>query len=172
MTALPHNQSFWVVPDRFLAGNYPGDKTEASAREKLGPILASDVHVFIDLTEERELKPYAHLLPEGVRHLRFPIRDVSVPNDISEMSAILDCIDAEIERENLVYLHCWGGHGRTGTVVGCWLRRHGLGAEDAIDRLQTLWQQNVKSTWGGEYASTPQTTRQSDYIRSCSEPPR
>ena len=146
MTPLPHDQSFWVVPDRFLAGNYPGDKTEASARKILGPILDSGVDVLIDLTEAGELEPYAHLLPEGVRHLRFPIRDISVPKDRSEMSAILDCIDAEIERAKLVYLHCWGGNGRTGTVVGCWLRRHGFGPDDAIDQLQTLWQQNVKST--------------------------
>lgn len=139
MIILPHEQSFWVLPDLFLAGNYPGDKTEASALKKLGPILDSGVHVFIDLTESGELNPYAHLLPEGVRHIRFPIRDVSVPGAGCEMAAILDCIDAELERANLVYVHCWGGHGRTGTVVGCWLRRHGRGQQEAIHELQRLW---------------------------------
>ncbi|MXX79765.1 MAG: hypothetical protein F4Y69_01885 [Chloroflexi bacterium] len=169
MTPLPHNESFWVVPDRFLAGNYPGHKTESSARVKLQPILDSGVDVFVDLTETGELKPYEHLLPEGVRHIRFPIRDVSVPRSRSEMTAVLDCIDAELERKNLLYVHCWGGHGRTGTVVGCWLRRHGRGPQEAIDELQGLWQQNVKSTWGGEYSKTPQTREQSEYIRSWSD---
>jgi len=28
-----------------------------------------------------------------------------------------------------VYVHCWAGRGRTGTVVGCYLKRHGI-AED------------------------------------------
>lgn len=170
-SSLPHNQSFCVVPDRFLAGNYPGDKTDAAARKKLGPILDAGVNVFIDLTEAGELKPYGHLLPEGVRHARFPIRDVNVPKRSSEMAALLDGIDAELDHENLIYLHCWGGHGRTGTVVGCWLRRHGRRQQQAIDELQALWQQNAKSTWGGEYASTPQTAQQFDYIRSWIEPP-
>lgn len=171
MTVLPHKESFWVVPDRFLAGNYPGDKTEAAARKKLGPILDSGVNVFIDLTQAGELKPYAHLLPEGVQHARFPIRDVSVPSVPAEMAAILDCIDAELESGNMLYVHCWGGHGRTGTAVGCWLRRHGRGPQQAIDELQELWRQNVKSTWGGEYASTPQTAQQFEYIRSWNESP-
>ncbi|MYB21746.1 MAG: hypothetical protein F4066_04565 [Chloroflexi bacterium] len=165
MTPLPHDQCFWVVPDRFLAGNYPGHKTEASAKQKLQPILDSGVDVFVDLTQASELKPYEHLLPEGVKHIRFPIRDVSVPRDRSEMTAILDWIDAELELGNQIYVHCWGGHGRTGTVVGCWLRRRGRDPQQAIDELQQLWQQNVKSTWGGEYSRTPQTQEQFDYIR-------
>ncbi len=35
-------------------------------------------------------------------------------------------------------MHCWGGVGRTGTVVGCWLVRHGLDDGDAIARIATL----------------------------------
>ena len=122
----------WLVPSHtinpsgssltsFSPETTPATRPKHLARTKLGPILDAGVGVFIDLTEACELKPYAHLLPEGVKHVRFPIRDVSVPTDSSEMTAILDCIDAEIERGNLAYVHCWGGHGRTGTVVGCWL---------------------------------------------------
>ena len=31
-----------------------------------------------------------------------------------------------------MYLHCWGGVGRTGTVVGCWLVRHGRTGDEAL----------------------------------------
>ncbi len=38
-----------------------------------------------------------------------------------------------------VYVHCWGGNGRTGAVVGCRLRRHGYaGVGDAIELLRRL----------------------------------
>jgi len=37
-----------------------------------------------------------------------------------------------------VYVHCWGGHGRTGMVVGCWLREQGLSGLDALERLAVL----------------------------------
>ena len=35
-------------------------------------------------------------------------------------------------------LHCWGGHGRTGTVVACRLIREGHSADEAIDALLGL----------------------------------
>jgi protein-tyrosine phosphatase len=55
-----------------------------------------------------------------MRWIRTPIRDGGCPT-IDELRAILDRIDAELARGEVVYVHCGGGHGRTGTVVGCWL---------------------------------------------------
>jgi len=37
-----------------------------------------------------------------------------------------------------VYVHCQGGMGRTGTVVGCYLVRHGMGGEDALEEIACL----------------------------------
>src|SRR6476661_8703202 len=56
---------------------------------------------------------------------RFAIPDVSVPSE-PLMRATLDHIDAELAANRGVYVHCFGGIGRTGTVIGCWLLRHGL----------------------------------------------
>jgi protein-tyrosine phosphatase len=52
------------------------------------------------------------------------IRDLSVPS-IPDMKGTLDDIDAAIAAGGCVYVHCWGGRGLTGTVLGCWLARHG-----------------------------------------------
>ena len=54
------------------------------------------------------------------------------------MSRILDDIDAALEEDRTVYVHCWGGRGRTGTVVGCWLVRHGLDEGDPLKRIVRL----------------------------------
>jgi len=35
------------------------------------------------------------------------------------MHEILDTIDAALSAKRIVYVHCWGGVGRTGTVIGC-----------------------------------------------------
>ena len=51
---------------------------------------------------------------------------------------ILDDIDAVRADGGTVYVHCWGGVGRTGTVVGCLLVRHGLDGGDAIARIAEL----------------------------------
>ncbi len=37
---------------------------------------------------------------------------------IPHMTQILDDIDSAIADEGVAYVHCWGGIGRTGTVVG------------------------------------------------------
>ena len=41
------------------------------------------------------------------------------------MAGLLDAIDTAMRDGKTVYLHCWGGVGRTGNVVGCSLVRHG-----------------------------------------------
>lgn len=70
---LPH--SYWVLPGKLLAGEYPRNKDERSSREKIAVLLGAGVKAFIDLTEADEgLLPYAPLLM-GASHERFPIRD-------------------------------------------------------------------------------------------------
>jgi protein-tyrosine phosphatase len=50
----------------------------------------------------------------------------------------LGASDSAREQGLGVYLHCWGGIGRTGTVVGCWLVRHGASGSAALDRIAEL----------------------------------
>ena len=51
---------------------------------------------------------------------------------------ILDDIDRARAEGDAAYVHCWGGVGRTGTVIGCWLVRHGLDQGDPIARIAEL----------------------------------
>jgi protein-tyrosine phosphatase len=69
---------------------------------------------------------------------RHEIPDMTTPAP-GQMVRILDAIDSALERDAPVYIHCWGGRGRTGTVVGCWLVRHGL-ARDGHHALQMIEQ--------------------------------
>jgi protein-tyrosine phosphatase len=69
---------------------------------------------------------------------RRPVNDMDVPS-LPEMKEILDDIDAAIAAGRAVYVHCWGGLGRTGTVVGCWLARHGIArGKSALKKLREL----------------------------------
>ncbi len=69
---------------------------------------------------------------------RRPIRDGGV-SAREDMVLTLDSIDANIRDGRPAYIHCWGGRGRTGTVVGCYLVRHGLcQAHEAVDRIRDL----------------------------------
>jgi protein-tyrosine phosphatase len=46
--------------------------------------------------------------------------------------AIVADMDRELGAGRSVYVHCWGGVGRTGTVVGCWHVSRGATADDAL----------------------------------------
>lgn len=162
----PIDNCYWVVPGKFLAGEYPRNKDEESSRIKVESLLSAGVTNFIDLTEEDEnLLPYTGLL-EKASHERFPIPDVSVPNSPSTTVTILDTIDGYIWKDRVVYLHCWGGIGRTGMIVGCWLARHGFGGGSALLRLRQLWQQCPKSS----FRKSPETKEQERYILNWREP--
>lgn len=138
MRDVPIPESYWVA-ERLLAGEYPRTLDEAESRAKVARLCDAGVTSFVDLTEEGELHPYREFLAEGVRVKRLPIRDLACPTAL-EMRAILDTIDEELELGETVYVHCWGGRGRTGTVVGCWLVRHGLTGEKALARIAELRQ--------------------------------
>jgi len=122
------------------------------------------IRAFIDLTEEGELAPYAPLLTQAT-HQRFSIPDVSVPTSREATIATLDAIDAAIADGQCVYLHCWGGRGRTGTIVGCWLVRHGRTGEEALTHLQELWSHNPKSVNG----PSPESYEQRQYVMDWNE---
>ncbi|MGH3077798.1 MAG: protein-tyrosine phosphatase family protein [Gaiellaceae bacterium] len=119
---------------RLIAGRHPCAWGPDYAAAEVRDLLAVGVTLFLDLTQEGELEPYAHLVSPPARHVRIPIRDFSIPT-VEELEAALDEIDGELALGGLVYVHCWAGCGRTGVVVGSWLVRHGTLPEDALARI-------------------------------------
>ena len=135
---------YWVEEGKFLAGEYPGGMVQREARRKLRALLAAGVRTFVDLTQDRELVPYDHWLDLEARtagldvaYHRHPVTDLNVPTR-DGMREILDCIDTAIAADAPVYVHCWGGIGRTGTVVCCWLMERGRTAEQALVDIALL----------------------------------
>lgn len=161
----PTGESYWVAPGELLAGKYPGT-TDLVGPSRLEALLAAGVTLFLDLTEAHELDPYAFLLDGEVRHVRMPIPDMGVTTH-EQMRRTLDLIDRERARRGTTYVHCWGGAGRTGTVVGCWLVRHGLDGEAALARIATL-RADTPALW----LDSPQTAEQRAMVRAWTEAPR
>ena len=159
----PTPESYWVEPGELLAGKYPGSVDPSARDAKVSLLLAAGVTLFVDLTEEYELDPYAHLVDGSARHVRMPIPDMDVTTP-EQMRRTLDLIDRERGRGGVAYVHCWGGAGRTGTVVGCWLVRHGLDADAALQRIATL-RAGSPALW----LDSPQTHEQRVMVRSWNE---
>jgi len=108
----PDPNTYWVVSGKLLAGQYPGARDPEEAHSRLRRFLAAGVRHFIDLTEVGELTPRAELLTEeaGSRttYERFPIRDVSVPEEPKTMAEIIAAIDRPMAEGGITNVHCWG----------------------------------------------------------------
>ncbi len=66
----------------------------------------------------------------------FPIPDGGITS-VDRMRWILDAIDLSLSADRAVYVHCFGGMGRTGTTVCCWLLRHKLASTENLLELLT-----------------------------------
>ena len=170
----PHNNTYWVEPG-LLAGEYPGAANGEAASTKLRKSLDAGIDCFIDLTESGELEPYedrlyaeASACGKQVEYRRFPINDRGVPESPDHMREILDTIEAALSEKRIVYVHCWGGVGRTGTVIGCHLARQGHVGEAALTRLRELFATMDKA----QFTQSPETPEQERWVRTWREPAR
>ena len=166
--------SYWVIPGRFAAGEYPGASDPRYAAARLQTLLRAGIDHFIDLTREEDwLAPYAEIaLREGrgfgreVVYERHPIVDMSVPRSPRETAGVLDAVDKALDDGKTVYLHCWGGVGRTGTMVGCWLVRHGSTGDEALAQVAEWWRGVDKAY---RLPHSPQTREQCAYVRNWTD---
>ncbi len=165
-SAGPIPNSYWLVDGELLAGGYPGSSDTSTARMKLQAILAAGVRSFIDLTEPHELTAYDELLEDIAREMnvevsyeRISIRDLGIPPR-EVMDAILATIRSQIAAGSTVYVHCWGGVGRTGTVVGCWLVEEGQPCDEVFERIRAL-RAHTPEAW----KRSPETADQRAFVR-------
>jgi hypothetical protein len=163
----PHDNCYWLLPGRIIAGEYPRNFDDETSRVKLRTILAAGVTQFVDLTEAHELESYAELMQSEAtlrgllaKHGRHPIRDLRVPKP-DAMRIILDAVATN--DVGVTYIHCWGGVGRTGTVAGCLLIEAGFTAEEAIAILAKKWVVMKKRKF---HPRTPETREQFKFIRA------
>ena len=133
----PFPEAYWVEPGLLLAGPYPVPRRAHVTNDKLERLLQAGIQLFIDLTEKDEAPPYALKLGGKARHQRFPITDFDTPSP-QEMTTILNALDHALQAQQRIYVHCLGGLGRTGTVIGCYLVRHGMDGGEALKTIRKL----------------------------------
>ena len=172
MRSRPIPNCYWLLDGAILAGEYPGAAHPSEAAAKLRQLHAAGVDTFIDLTEAGELEPYEPVLQtlaeekrDAPAYHRLPVRDLGIPSP-EHMHRVLDLIEAEQAKGRTVYVHCWGGVGRTGTVVGCYLVRRGLTGQQALDRIAELWQCMEKRHWTPR---SPETDAQRAFVLGWAE---
>lgn len=185
--AVPCDRSYWVVDHLLLAGAYPTEAPDRVAVPGEGPpyryrwrspkvhprldaIIQSGARTFVNLIEANEqrfngskfldYRRYVGKRCTYANFLQFPIKDNGVP-DRRKMHQILDAMDSSIDAGLPVYVHCWGGIGRTATVVGCWLRRRNLATKlDVLKVIDRLRKQDILRC----NVDAPATMAQRDFV--------
>lgn len=172
---LPFERSWWIEVGKVIGGRFPGTPDPVESASLLGRLLDVGVRVVINLQETEECGSNGRPFPDYVPILRkiadhrritveahrLPIRDMKVPT-AARMHEILDAIDRAIAAGQLVYVHCWGGHGRTGTVAGCWLVRAGASCTDALQAIEHARRDDAYLAQN----PAPQTEAQLAFVRS------
>lgn len=154
---------------KLYAGEYPGDKDDEMCCIKIKDSVWYGFQYFYDLTEKGELNPYSHFLPRDKVYTRFPIPDCGVPDNTSAVHRLIDEIIHRGETEYKTYIHCWGGVGRTGTIVACLyaylMRNDGLTPSElytkAIQRLKDSFGRCPKS----KYRESPENELQRNFVK-------
>ncbi|KAH8077738.1 protein-tyrosine phosphatase-like protein [Cristinia sonorae] len=181
----PIPNSYWATP--FLVACEfpycpltPTQIARKQTKQKLDALLLAGVQTFIDLTEPHELFPYyPHLSSrcallgvdvKSIEYHNFPIRDRSLPESVDFIRQILDVLRDNEARGRICAVHCRGGIGRTGLVVGCWLVECGLArdGDDALRLIAEEWKMVEKCK---RFPCSPETGPQFEFVKAFSKGP-
>jgi hypothetical protein len=168
---------WWIEEGKVLGGSFPGDKEGETAAERVGRLLDFGVRSFVDLMEDGETHwrtgelflPYDPVLRKLSKERKietdreqFYVEDVRVPESPEHMRSILKRIGKGVDEGRLVYMHCLGGHGRTGTAAGCWLLDRGIAA-DGDEAVEIIRKARLHEERLCNHPS-PETGEQRDFV--------
>ena len=77
--------------------------------------------------------------------LRFQIADFGRPANAGALSVFLDDLLLRLRRRETIYLHCFAGIGRTGTVLACLLKTAGA-AGDPVELVRAIYDPRALET--------------------------
>ena len=94
--------------------------------------------------------------------LHYGMPDLSTAKSVEVLDEIVRDIEARLIDGDGIYLHCWGGRGRTGLVAACLLGAlyTDISAEDALERVQTYYDLRQPSP-----KKSPETEEQRQQVR-------
>ena len=145
----PSDYCNWVISRKpngggLLIGDYPYPSEEYRPRH-LDKLLDEGVSVWISLVEDSETVKYGDYQELVTQHsstkhefIKCPMPDRGIGRD-SEMYKAVSVAFNRVNKGKIVYVHCWGGHGRSGVFSSCFLMLYyGWDSEKAIDRNHLL----------------------------------
>ena len=153
------DRASYFITDRALFGSYPTQDAVIELEDK-------GVRYFVDLTHSQESKitPYK----SKYSYISFPIADRQIPHNTIEFSCFiikLSEIINSLKDNTLLYIHCKGGHGRSGIVVSILLSyMFGLSPQESLDCTSRYHssRKEMRDKW--RKIGSPQTFQQKNFV--------
>jgi len=155
-----------VIDDRLYFGGYP-------SKQLFEWMMQDKFTHFIDLTtdHERNLLQFRYdkdMTFEGNQPviINLPIRDNSIPCDNDLFKTLLrDTYEILKKKDTKIYVHCKGGHGRSGMMIACLLvYMFDIPSNKSLGLTTLFHSERVHTREKWKYAKCPQTYKQRKYV--------
>lgn len=159
------NRSSFFISDKARFGSFP-------TQEAVQELENHNVRCFVDLTgvHEKNTVPYS----TKYRVIKYPILDNHIPRDSKSFSQLILEICGFIKyapKSDVIYVHCKGGHGRSGIVVACVLCcYYNIPASRALELTSKLHSERVEMKFRWRRIGSPQSDRQKEFVREFFRP--
>ena len=125
----------WVIENKLAGSGLPVSSDE------FGWLLEHGVKSIVTV-RETALPP---TWTEKIGYMHLQVDDYGAP-ELEEIDRAVDFIDAEIQNNRPVMVHCAAGKGRTGVILAAYLvKKEGLGAWQAIDKIRAMRPGSIQS---------------------------
>lgn len=155
----------YFIENKALFGSSPSQETVVQL-EDIG------VRYFIDLTYKNERNIYSYTTQ--YTKINYPIIDRYIPTELISFSSLIlkICnIIKNLQNNEKIYIHCKGGHGRSGIVVACVLCIYLKISPELALELTKKYHRNrhtMNEKW--RIIGSPQTDKQKDFVRTFFKP--
>lgn len=152
------NYSSYFFLEKCMFGGFP-------TQSQVDELTSMGVNMFVDLTTPGEVDMYT--IPPDCMYVNYPIIDRQVPSNIPLFTALILRTYDFVQNENTkVYIHCKGGHGRSGILVACllYLLNPGISTQQAIELTTEAHSKRLVMRDKWRKMGSPQTYFQKKFV--------
>ena len=143
------------VDKNIYFGKYPNEET-------LNTLLDLKIDTVINLTHFLEDLP-KYALPESVKLIYFPIPDFGIEED-DKVEKLISYILNNLLPGN-IYIHCKGGHGRSGTISALlYGKLYNKNGEESLNYIRECHEKRKTMSRRMRFLGSPQSTSQKEQV--------